>query len=55
MVRKYIALDHNQGDQIGEFLPILAVVFFGQVVENYKSLPNIWLLFSTVKDVYVFI
>jgi hypothetical protein len=40
-----IFLASNQGDQIGRIFACWAIVYSGQVFENYKSNPNCWAIF----------
>jgi hypothetical protein len=35
----------KQGDQIGRIFACWAIVYLGQVFENYKSSPNSWAFF----------
>jgi hypothetical protein len=39
----------GQSDRIGRIFASRAVVFFRQSFENYRSIPNIGLLFNTLK------
>jgi hypothetical protein len=38
-LRKYF-LNHNIGPRLGEFSPIWLIVYFGQLIENYRSSPD---------------
>jgi hypothetical protein len=42
-------LKYNQGDQIGQIFAQCVIVYSGQFVENYRSSPNCWATFSTIK------
>jgi hypothetical protein len=39
----------DQGDQIGRIFAYWAIVSFGRFKENFRSNPNFWAIFSTVK------
>jgi hypothetical protein len=42
----------KQGDQIGRIFAKRVVVYFGQLLENYKGTPIIYLLHSMVKFIH---
>jgi hypothetical protein len=43
----------TQSDQIGRILACWAIVYFGQLFENFISSPNFWDIFSTESNVLI--